>query len=262
VSTFLPGAAQGITGHHDASQASFVSTAGDHAGDAGGAAYPTTISDWFFLNGVDVLSPSARGAVVALGDSITNGAVSSFNQNRRWPDFLARRLLASGARTGVLDQGIDGDQLLTFRADCCPTAVAGLARLDRDVLAQTGVTHAIVLLGVNDIGFSAGAPALVAGLRQLETQLHARGIRVIGGTITPFAGSIIDTPDRRATRQAVNAFIRTSRVFDGVVDFDRAVRDPANPEQLLAAFDSGDHLHPHDPGYQAMGAAVNLALLR
>ncbi len=264
ISLFLPGASGQVTGHHDAMQTSFVSTAGDHAADATAAPFTTRIFDWAYLNAVDVRSTSAEGTVVALGDSITNSANSAFEQNHRWPDVLARRLLQAGGdqRLGVLNGGIDGNQLLTFRADCCTgTSVAGLARLDRDVATETGVTTVIVLLGVNDIGFSAGAPAFIAGFRQLVAQLHNRGIRVVGGTITPFGGSFIETPDRIATRDAVNQLIRTGRVFDGVADFDRAVRDPANPERMLPAFDSGDHLHPQDPGYLAMGNAINLRLL-
>jgi lysophospholipase L1-like esterase len=212
---------------------------------------------------VDVFSESARGAVVAIGDSITNGAVSTFNANNRWPDFLARRLLTAprSERRSVLNQGIDGGQLLTFRTDCCPTQEAGLALLDRSVIAQTGVTHVIVLLGTNDLGFNVQAAAIIAGLQQLATQAHARGIAVIAGTVTPFHGFFKD-PAKDAQRDAVNQFIRTSHAFDGFVDFDKAVRDPANPESFLPAFDSGDGLHPNDAGDRAMANAIDLRLLR
>jgi lysophospholipase L1-like esterase len=263
ISLFLPGSSAMVTGHHNAKQGSFVSTAGDHAAELSGASFTTSIFDWYWLNGVDVFSESARGAVVAIGDSITNGAVSTFNANNRWPDFLARRLLTAprSERRSVLNQGIDGGQLLTFRTDCCPTQEAGLALLDRSVIAQTGVTHVIVLLGTNDLGFNVQAAAIIAGLQQLATQAHARGIAVIAGTVTPFHGFFKD-PAKDAQRDAVNQFIRTSHAFDGFVDFDKAVRDPANPESFLPAFDSGDGLHPNDAGDRAMANAIDLRLLR
>jgi lysophospholipase L1-like esterase len=262
VSLFLPGSSAMVTGHHNAKQGSFV-TPGDHAPDLAGTSFTTSIFDWYWLNGVDVASESARGAVVAIGDSITNGAVSTFNGNNRWPDFLARRLLAASPseRRSVLNQGIDGAQLLTFRADCCPTQEAGLALIDRAVISQTGVTHVIVLLGTNDLGFGVPASALIAGLKQFALQAHARGIAVVGGTVTPFHGFFKD-PAKDAQRDALNQFIRTSHVFNGFVDFDKATRDPANPESFLPAFDSGDGLHPNDAGDMAMANAVNLKLLR
>jgi lysophospholipase L1-like esterase len=262
VSLFLPGSSAMVTGHHNAKQGSFVST-GDHAADLTGASFTTSIFDWYWLNGVDVFSTSARGAVVAIGDSITNGAVSTFDANNRWPDFLARRLLAGPAseRRSVLNEGIDGAELLAFRTDCCPTQEAGLALLDRNVIAQTGVTHVIVLLGTNDLGFGVQAPEIIAGLTQLAAQLHAKGLAVIVGTVTPFHGFFND-PAKDAQRDALNQFIRTSHVFDGFVDFDKATRDPANPESFLPAFNSGDGLHPNDAGDQAMAAAINLKLLR
>jgi len=262
ISLFLPGSSAMVTGHHNAKQGSFVAT-GDHATDAAGDAFATSIFDWYWLNGVDVFSRSARGAVVAIGDSITNGAVSTFNGNNRWPDFLARRLLAAPAseRRGVLNEGIDGAQLLTFRTDCCPTQEAGLALLDRDVFTQAGVTHVIVLLGTNDLGFGVQATAIIAGLRQLAAQAHAHGLAVIGGTVPPFHRFLND-PAKDAQRDALNQLIRTTRVFDGFVDFDLALRDPANPESMLPAFDSGDGLHPNDAGDQAMANAIDLRLLR
>jgi lysophospholipase L1-like esterase len=263
VSLFVPTNSALVTGHHNAKQAAFLSTAGDHAADPTATPYTSSPTDWFWLSGVDVLSQSTRGAVVAIGDSITNGAVSTFNGNNRWPDYLARRLLQTEARRSVLNEGIDGAQLLTFRSDCCPAQEAALASLDREVIAQAGVTHVIVLLGTNDLGFGVPAPPIIAGLEQLAAQLHSKGIAVVGGTVTPFQGSVADPQNRNdAARDAVNQFVRTSDVFDGFVDFDRAVRDPANPERLLPAFDSGDHLHPNDAGDQAMGNAVRLELLR
>jgi lysophospholipase L1-like esterase len=265
VSMFLPGVSPQLTGHTSAGQTSYVSTAGDHAAEPGGAAFTGQLFDWYWLSGLDVRGAPVRGAIAALGDSITNGSNSGFGQNHRWPDILAGRLLAAGdaAPRSVLNEGIGGAQLLTRRTDCCPTAEAGLARLARDVIAQAGVTHAVVLVGVNDIGFGAGAPSLIAGFQQLAAQLHARGIAVVGATILPFGGSIVDSPEHEATRQAVNAWIRTGgQAFDGFIDFDQAVRDPASPTRLRPELDSGDHLHPGDAGHIAMGNAVDLSLFR
>jgi lysophospholipase L1-like esterase len=265
VSLFLPGGGAPVTGHHNAKQASFVSTAGDHAADLSPAPFATQIFDWYWLDGIDVLSSTSRGAVVAVGDSITNGAVSTFDANNRWPDFLARRLLRAEPRErpAVLNTGIDGAELLAFRTDCCPAQEAGLALLERDVIAQTGATHAIVLLGTNDLGFGVQAGPIASGLRQIVARLHAKGIEVVAGTVPPFQGSVADPAGRNdAARDALNRFVRTSGAFDGVADFDLALRDPANPERLLPAFDSGDHLHPNDAGDRAMADAVDLALLR
>ena len=259
ISTYLPGAAL-ATGHHDALQASSVSSPGDHAADAGGAAFTPRLSDWFWLAGVDVFDPAIRGAVVALGDSITNGAASPFNQNGRWPDVLARRLLAlrRDQQRSVVNAGIDGNKLLLPR-DCCGNSVPGLARLDRDAIVQAGATHVLVLLGTNDIADGGSAEAFIAGYRQMATQLHARGLAVIGSTIPPWGG-FDNTPAHESERQKVNRFLRTTRVLDGVVDFDRVLADPAAPTRLLPAFDSGDHLHPGPAGYVAMGSAIDLSL--
>jgi len=260
ISIYLPDLAI-ATGHHNAGQTSFVSIAGDHAGDATGAAYTGFLSDWFWLGSVDVLNPSARGTVVTLGDSITNGAAAPFNQNGRWPDVLARRLLAHpGGPRGVLNAGIDGAKLLLPR-DCCGNSVPGLARIDRDVIVQAGVTHVLVLLGTNDIADNGNADAFIAGYRQLATQLHAEGLEVIGGTIPPWGG-FDNTPQHEVERQKVNHWMRTQRVLDGVVDFDQILRDPSKPVRMRPAYDSGDHLHPGPAGYEAMGNGIDLALFR
>lgn len=264
VSLYLPGTIGQATGHNNSSQESYVSTPGDHAPDPDASAYQTTIRNWYWLNGVDVYSASTRGSVVALGDSITNGARSTLNHNARWPDYLGARLLTapSSERRSVLNEGIDGNNILTFRA-CCGTSVAGLARLDRDVIAQTGVTHVIVLLGTNDIGFqNADAPSIIGGLRQLVIQLQARRLAVIGATVPPFGGSGYYSAHHEAARDAVNEWIRSGEAFEGIVDFDKAIRDPTDPQRMLPAYDSGDHLHPGDAGYHAMAGAVNLKLFR
>jgi lysophospholipase L1-like esterase len=228
------------------------------------------IEHWFQLSGVGVAS--AGTAVVALGDSITDGHGSTTNGDDRWPDQLARRLQAGGPSrwTGVLNVGIGGNRMLLDGLG--PNA---LARFDRDVLAQSGARTVILLEGINDIGMlTRDAPAsaqahdalvrdVIAAYRQVIGRAHARGLRVIGATLTPFIGSDYYHPDaaNEADRQKINAWIRAGRRFDGVVDFDRAVRDPAHPERMAARFDSGDHLHPSPAGYRAMAGAIPLKLV-
>jgi lysophospholipase L1-like esterase len=232
------------------------------------------VSSWFFLTGVAVAAPQAASAIVALGDSITDGANSTADANRRWPDVLAARLRAAGKPLSVLNAGIGGNRILHDGRGGFRTlfGVSALARFDSDVLAQPGVRRVIVLLGINDIGHtgSSEVPAseevspedIVAGLRQLVERAHTHGLRFVGGTMTPFEGTGDGyyTEAKEAKRQAVNDWIRRSRAFDGVIDFDRAVQDPEHPARFLPAFDSGDHLHPGDAGLEAMGKAVDLSL--
>jgi lysophospholipase L1-like esterase len=197
------------------------------------------------------------GAVVALGDSITDGTFSTVNANHRWPNDLARRLAARHGRTlSVVDEGIAGNQVLR---DSGLAGVNVLARLGRDVLEQPGARVVILLEGVNDIGASqATADQLIPAYQQIIAQVHARGLRILGGTLTPFKGAFYWTPAGEATREAVNRWILTSGAFDGVVDFASATADSADPLTFNPTFDSGDHLHPNDAGYQAMANAVNL----
>jgi lysophospholipase L1-like esterase len=209
------------------------------------------------------------GAIVAFGDSITDGVGSTLDTNNRWPNHLANRLMAQpgNRKMGVLDLGISGNRILHDIAG--PNAQA---RFDRDALTQTGVTHVIVLEGINDIGFSAFFPAeavtaaeIIAGHQQLIERAHARGLKIYGATLTPFAGTIFPgyfTPEGEAKRQAVNAWIRTSGEYDAVIDFDLVTRDPNNPTFLLPAYDSGDGLHPSNAGYQAMANAIDLKLFK
>jgi lysophospholipase L1-like esterase len=229
------------------------------------------------VTGVDVLAPESTSALVAFGDSITDGAHSTVDANHRWPDFLAARLLARGGHKGVavLDAGIGGNRILHDAGSTnVRFGVSALARFDRDVLAQPGVKYVIVLEGINDLGHagssaplseSVTADDLIAGLKQLIERAHEKGIKIFGATLTPFAGmpsKTYFTPEKEAIRKAVNQWIRTGKAFDGVVDFEKAVRDPANPDRMAASYDSGDHLHPGDAGYKAMGEAVDLSLFR
>lgn len=257
VSVYTPLPTGPATYHQVANQTSYVSV-GDHAVEESGAQFTEKITFWPYVSSVDVRSHTTRGTVVTLGDSITDGNNSTRNANHRWPDYLADRLVAlpGPTRLGVLNAGISSNRLLTSTWN--PNA---LSRLDRDVLNATGVRSVVVLLGINDIG---GQPQhhepsqIIAALRQVAAQAHARGLRIIGGTLTPFGGSSNYTAELEGVRQAVNDFIRTGRTFDAVVDFDAALRDPAEPTRLQSTYDSGDHLHPNDAGYRAMANAVRL----
>jgi lysophospholipase L1-like esterase len=229
------------------------------------------VEHWYFVAGVDVESAAAPSAVVTLGDSITDGHGATTDGNDRWPDVLARRLQATPASqsTAVLNQGIGGNRLLLDGVG--PNA---LARFDHDVLAQAGVQYLVVLEGINDIGMlgrtGRASPAehkqLVAGMiaayEQMIARAHTSGIKVIGCTILPFAGTSFyhPGPAEETDRQEINNWIRTSGKFDAVIDFDRVVRDPTQTDRMLAKFDSGDHLHPSPAGYAAMAEAVPITL--
>jgi len=227
---------------------------------------PTEIRNWPFVKGVDVKAPAKAGAVVAFGDSITDGAFAAQNQNARWPDELARRLLADPrtADIGVLNEGIGGNRILHDN-----TGPSALARFDRDVIAQDGVKYVIILEAINDIGHAyttvrpydvVSTDDLLLGYSQMAERAHAHGIKVYFGTLTPYTGAGYMSPAGEVVRQALNQWIRTTHEIDGFIDFDKATRDPANPAVYLPAYDHGDHLHPSDPGYKAMGDAIDLNL--
>jgi lysophospholipase L1-like esterase len=227
---------------------------------------PGEIRNWPFVKGVDVKVPARAGAVVAFGDSITDGAYAAPNQNARWPDELARRLLANPttAGIGVLNEGIGGNRILHDT-----TGPSALARFDRDVIAQSGVKYVIILEAINDIGHAyttvrpydvVSADDLIMGYTQMTERAHSHGIKVYFGTLTPYTGAGYMSPAGEEVRQALNQWIRTTHEIDGFIDFDRATQDPANPAVFLPAYDHGDHLHPSDPGYKAMGDAIDLGL--
>lgn len=219
-----------------------------------------------FLSEVDVCGAAAE-TIVALGDSITDGAASSPGQSHRWPDVLARRLAAAHKHVAVANEGIGGNRLL---ADGAGQSV--LARLDRDALSIPGARAVILMIGINDIGFSGGfipigppdviKPAeLIAGYKQVIARAHAKGLKIIGATMTPFEGSPTYQPAKESARVQANDWIRTGGGFDAVIDFDALLRDPQKPTVLAARYDSGDHIHPNDAGYQAMGEAIDLTTL-
>ena len=249
-----------ITMHNGANQTSYV-VSGNHVGEKTFAGGPITRS-WFLLARVEVAASARAGAVAAFGDSITDGARSTPDTNNRWPDHLARRLPAGIA---VMNVGIAGNRVLS--EGNANVGVNALARFDRDVLAQPGLTHVIVMEGINDIrnmgpnGFATGED-LIGAYRQMIDRAHARGLRIYGATLTPCEGDALMTAEGEAKRKTVNQWIRTSGAFDGVIDFDMVVRDPSTPTKIRSEFDSGDHLHPNDAGYKAMGESIDLSLFK
>jgi lysophospholipase L1-like esterase len=255
-----------ITGRY-ARQTNYISPPGNFAAAVNMPVLKIT-DEWFFVSGVDVLASQETGCVVALGDSLTDANISTHDAYCRWPDQLARRLLArkGGRPLAVLNQGLGGNRILhDLRGD------SGLKRFDRDVLAQPGVTHAIVMLGTNDLRNRNGKPdeevtaeRMIAGMNQMALRAQARGIKLYGGTLTPFGNETFLpgawNPGREAHRVAFNNWIRESRELAGVVDFDKALRDPERPTQMLPVYDCGDGLHPSDLGYCKLGDAIDLAL--
>src|SRR5262252_71453 len=273
VSLYLPAATDLGTVHATGLQTAYVSTAGDFTA---GSEFPIADSyaNRFFLAGVMVETSSPARAIVAFGDSITDGSASTVNANGRWPDVLARRLKETGAAVAVLNQGIAGNRVLSDGA-----GISALARFERDVLSQPGVSHVVVFVGINDIGWPGTAiepngivrtaDEIIAGYKQLIERAHLRSIKVMGSPLTPFENALAGTPnqgyftpDKEAKRLAVNNWIRTSGAFDGIIDFERVIADPAHPSAIAAAYDSGDHLHPNDAGYRTMADSIDLKLFQ
>jgi lysophospholipase L1-like esterase len=264
VTTYTPGDPTPFTYHPSAQQYSFYASGADQADATSASAFPRATGSWYLLTGVEVSGRSARGTVVAFGDSITDGYQSTFNVDARWPNILADRLLAlpTGDQMGVLDAGIGGNRILLDGGN--GFGPSALSRFQRDVLDQAGVRTVIILEGINDIQETPqqlDANAIIAGLRTLIDMARTHGLRVIGATLTPFQGWSSYSPQEEQTREAVNHWIRTSHAFGAVADFDAVLRDPADTLRLRPAYDSGDHLHPNDAGYMAMAASVRLAEL-
>jgi len=266
ISLYIPGQADTPTVHLTALHTTYLSQPGDWTG-AISLADSKTVQLWYWISTVDVDAPLKAGLIVALGDSITDGATSTADMNRSWPSQMAERLARNNRTTGIaiVNQGISGNRLLNDGA-----GVSALARLDRDVLSLPGVRWLIVLEGINDIGLG-GRPGaqppdavtaedLIAAYQQIIARAHMHGIRVIGGTLTPYLGAAYATDEGESIREAVNQWIRTSHAYDAVIDFDAAIEDPANPKHIRPTYNTRDHLHPNDEGYKAMAAAVDLSL--
>ncbi|MFK4149478.1 SGNH/GDSL hydrolase family protein [Streptomyces sp. NPDC004065] len=284
VTTYSPTPSGPVTYHPAARQISYLAR-GDRTEDVTGTPYTEPTRYWRYLTALDVLSNEADGTVVAFGDSITDGVASTTGANRRWPDVLSGRLRAAAAagrdvpRYSVVNEGISGNRVLAD-GPARPTGdsrrpaegsgrpadnPSGLGRFRRDVLERANAKVVVIDLGVNDIlrHPGAGDPAgITDGLRTLVRQAHARGLKAVGATLMPFRGHRGYTDAREAVRQQVNAEIRSGRVFDAVVDFDAALRDPYDPRRLRAPYDCGDHLHPSDLGYRRMGEFLDLAVLK
>ena len=258
VSIHTPDAAGPATGHGMAMQTSYA-TQGDHTGEEGATAWTDTTGSWYYLDAVSVRPSAGIGAVVTLGDSITDGWASTSDLNRRWPDYLARRLQnAHTTVKGVANEGISGNKVLADGA-----GQSALNRLQRDVLSQPGVRTVFLFEGVNDIKAHSGVTAqdLIAGYREIIERAHAAGKCVVGSTVGPFKGWPEWDAAGEAVRQEVNQFIRSSGELDAVTDFDHILRSPYDQERMLPFFDGGDHIHPNDKGMAAMADAVDLKAL-
>ncbi|MDT9701537.1 SGNH/GDSL hydrolase family protein [Streptomyces sp. P17] len=270
VTTYSPTRSGPVTYHPHARQVSYVAQ-GNRTEDVTGSAYTEEVGVWRYLTALDVLSSDADGTVVVLGDSLTDGITSTSGANRRWTDVLSQRLrtaVAAGQdlpRYSVVNQGISGNRILTGGLGRPADNPSGLDRFTRDVLDRTNVKVVVIALGVNDILRSqqlADPRQILDGLRTMVRQAHARGLKVIGATLMPFGGHRGYTAEREGVRGQINAEIRAGRVFDAVADFDEALRDPYDPRKLKGDYDSGDHLHPSDRGYERMADAVELKDLK
>ncbi|MEC5422551.1 SGNH/GDSL hydrolase family protein [Virgibacillus sp. C22-A2] len=262
ISLYVSGDTGPATWHPHSMQTTYISS-GNHVSDADNSRFEKEEA-WFWLDGVDVIpDPPVKGAIVVLGSSIANGNHSTVDANHRWPDFLATRLNqdTSGINMSVLNAGISANQLINSKPDKGENA---FARLERDVFSQSGVKAVILHQGLNDIRHHPeyDAEKIIERMKQIIKSSHNQGLEIYGGTLTPFKGSGMYTSRGEETRQEVNHWIRTSEEFDGVIDFDEALRDPEDPERYLPKYDAGDYLHPNDAGYKKMAETVDLSFFK
>ncbi len=265
ISVYVPGDCSSPTVHLTGLHTTYISKQGDFA-KAAEIADAATQQAWYWISAVDVLAPAASGAIVAFGDSITDGATSTPDKDQSWPSQLANRLSANKdtANIAIINHGISGNQLLADGA-----GVSALARFDRDVLGQPGVKWLILLEGINDIGISSmmgtravTADDLIAAHKQMIERAHLHGIKAIGATLLPYGGAMYFSEAGEAIRQAVNQWIRTGGAYDAVIDFDAALRDPKNPKEMRTEYFINDHLHPNDAGLKVMADAIDLSIFR
>ncbi len=263
ISVYVPGEVPAPTTHGTGLHTTYISKTGDFT-NAPSMADATKSQSWYLISSVDVMAAPQTRVVVAFGDSITDGATSTPDTDSSWPSQLAPRLLANKATANVaiVNEGISGNRVLADGA-----GVSALARFDRDVLAQPGVEWLIVMEGINDIGLGAKAGTITAddlieAHKQMIERAHMHGIKVIGATLTPFAGAAYYSDEGEAMRTALNEWIRTGKAYDAVIDFDAATRDPENPKQIRPTYNIRDHLHPNDAGYKAMADAFDLSMFR
>lgn len=264
VSVYIPGKAERQTQHSLGLHTTYISKEGDFTNAPSMTDSSTSLS-WYWLASIQVMAPSTTGSVIAFGDSITDGFHSTADTNRMWPAVLSQRLLASSSKLSIVNEAISGNQILRDGL-----GVNALARFDHDVIARAGARWLVILEGINDIGRGLGPAAtpetavsaddLIAADRQMIERAHTHGMKVIGATLTPYEGAGYYSEAGEAARVALNSWIRTGGAFDAVVDFDKATRDPSHPARFLPEYDSGDHLHPNDVGYQAMADAVDLTI--
>lgn len=262
ISVYVPGEVTAPTSHLTGLHTTYISKAGDFTG-APSIDAEKTAQAWYFVSSVDVTAPAAARAIVAYGDSITDGATSTLDTNSSWPSQLAVRLAANKATAdlAIVNEGISGNRLLADGA-----GVSVLARFDRDVLSQPGVAYLVIMEGINDIGIMGRANQalttddLIAIHKQMIERAHMHGIKVIGATLTPFEGAAYYTEGGEEKRVALNEWIRNSKAYDAVIDFDVVTRDPQNPKQIRPSFNIRDHLHPNDAGYKAMADAIDLSI--
>jgi lysophospholipase L1-like esterase len=261
VSVYLPGDSGPPTQHGTGLHTTYISSDGDFTGVPDFTAARTSNS-WYFLSGVDVLAPADAGVIVAFGDSITDGATSTNDADAAWPSVLARRLQDAGSHLAVVNEGISGNRVLGDGA-----GVSMLARFERDVLAQPGIKYLVFMEAINDIGGASRAGAtpvtaeeIIAVYKQMIARAHMRGIKVIGATLTPYEGAGYYSEPGEVIRTAVNQWIRTTGMLDGMVDFDLVTRDPEHPGKFRPGFNIRDNLHPNDAGYKAMADSIDLSL--